>query len=492
MAQRVFFVSGDRYARFNLDPAVDRVEDGYPKPIGRGWSGIADIGFDSGIDAGMENGEGKLYLFRGDSYIRISTETRSVDAGYPLFISEQWPGLVDHGFADGLDAVINTNDGSLWFFKGDRCIEYGLVADHSIGEPLPIGEVWQGTSWLGFDGGIDAASTDGDGKVYLFQNTRYVRLDAITRRVDEGYPLEIAPFWNGLEDAGFVGGAGFLDAAWNTLGPPHESSGAPVRDQRWYLEQKRVYRDRAYQRAFGGEAGLGWDPENGFELNRRTIVRLYDYYAGLYTESADRLLWAGLGRLAGAAILSGLDLIVQGGESPITRRMVRIGKDIFEDLAWQHEAFLADPVDAIALGFLHDRNVSFDSSYGRAWEQIASGNPANVAAGNRDLLRNEQFTIIQPHYDFLRASEPEFIGRTGAFTRNIHPYHRDFLTAFPQADIINPDDRWAWIDEPNGMLPKWTVMPPGERQRLVDLPMDTLIRQDWGPTIPELLPPGSL
>jgi hypothetical protein len=78
-----------------------------------------------------------------------------------------------------------------------------------------------------------------------------------------------------------------------------------------------------------------------------------------------------------------------------------------------------------------------------------------------------------------------------AFTGNVHPYHRGFPTAFSQGDITLADDRWSWIDEPGGMPPKWVVMPAAERVRLDSLTMDQLMRQDWGPAIPELLPPGS-
>lgn len=112
---------------------------------------------------------------------------------------------------------------------------------------------------------------------------------------------------------------------------------------------------------------------------------------------------------------------------------------------------------------------------------------SGIATGNRGLLRNEQLIIVQPHYDLLRDVEPLF-GRTRAFTANVH---RDFLTAFPQADVTVADDRWAWIGEPGGMLEKWVAMPREERTRLVSLPMGRLLVQDWEPTIQALLPPGS-
>lgn len=95
-----YFTSVDRYLRYDLDPAVDRVADGYPKKIAEGWGGIVDAGFTSGLDAGLDLGAGKLYLFRGDQYVRttIAAGANVVDPDYPKPIGENWPGLADHGF----------------------------------------------------------------------------------------------------------------------------------------------------------------------------------------------------------------------------------------------------------------------------------------------------------------------------------------------------------------------------------------------------------
>jgi hypothetical protein len=38
------------------------------------------------------------------------------------------------------------------------------------------------------------------------------------------------------------------------------------------------------------------------------------------------------------------------------------------------------------------------------------------------------------------------------------------------------------------MWEKWLVMPAAERHRLVNLSIDEIIAQNWGPTIPSLLP----
>lgn len=294
-------------------------------------------------------------------------------------------------------------------------------------------------------------------------------------------------------------------AALDADAPRPGSPPLPDPDLR-YWDRRSFYINRAFAKAFPD--GLPtWQPEDGFAANRANIIGVYNYYRDLYLARPDHLFWAGLGRMAGGAVVGGLDF--NGSESVLTRTMVRIGKEIFLDLAWLHEAFLDDPALAVELGYLHDVRVltaDYSSgeppmtlhrgpsqSYGAAWEQISSGNPVAIAEGNQKLLANEQLSIIQPHYDFLIASDQGWIfERSRAFTENIHPYHRAFLLAFPMSDIRLANDRWAWITEQNGMLEHWVAAGTPERSRLVSLPFDEIIHRQFGPIgRPDLLPPGS-
>ncbi|WP_437488783.1 hypothetical protein WME75_09435 [Sorangium sp. So ce1014] len=268
----------------------------------------------------------------------------------------------------------------------------------------------------------------------------------------------------------------------------------------FYADNRDYYTLQSYVKAFG-QRDDSWDPAAGYSANRDRILRLYKYYQSTYLTSPNRFLWAGLGRMAGGAVVSGLDFLVNPpfpvpshpDPSLLTNTMVQIGKNIFLDLAWQHEAFLADAQKTILLAAEHDRRHPGSTRYADAWIKIASGTPDQVAEGNRMLLQNEQFSIIQPHYDMLRShfETAATVRLTRAFTRNIHPYHRDFLTAFPVGDVLAANDRWAWITEPGGMWEKWGVMPSEERTRLVSLSMDDLIYQRWGQLLQWLLPPGS-
>jgi len=134
-------------------------------------------------------------------------------------------------------------------------------------------------------------------------------------------------------------------------------------------------------------------------------------------------------------------------------------------------------------------------SYADAWKDIASGDAERIANGNKALLENEQFTIIQPLYDAISASSEALIfRRTRAFTSKIHPYHRDFLVRFPTGDVIAADDRWAWITEDDGMWEKWKNMAtvaPEERTRLVSLSFSDILNQRFDPVVDELMPTGA-
>jgi hypothetical protein len=255
------------------------------------------------------------------------------------------------------------------------------------------------------------------------------------------------------------------------------------------------YLSQAYINAFGKYDEPDWDPQLGYSANRARIVQLYDYYRTLYLRQPGQFLWAGLGRMAGGAVVGGLDLVVKLGETFLTQTMVQIGKSIFHDLARLHEAFSDDPQHAIALAVDHDSKSPARRSYADALRDIASGDSDRIANGSRALLENEQFSIIQPLYDSIAASaEATVFRRTRAFTNKIHPYHRDFIVRFPTGDVIQADDRWAWITEDDGMWAKWVAMEnvaPGERTRLVSLSFDDILAQKFDPVVQALMPPGA-
>ncbi len=203
MGTKVFFFTASSYARY--DRGNDRVDDGYPLPIAGNWSGLNEAGFGSNITAAVNWGNGKVFFFHNDQYVRYDIVNDSVDDGYPLPIAGNWPGFSDEGFAGGIDTAININwgNGKAYFFHNDQYLRYDIASDKvDSGYPLPITGNWPGFSDVGFASGIDAAINWGNGKVFFFHNDQYVRYDIANDSVDAGYPLPIAGNWPGFNEIG--------------------------------------------------------------------------------------------------------------------------------------------------------------------------------------------------------------------------------------------------------------------------------------------------
>jgi hypothetical protein len=223
-AAKAYFVLGKNYVRYDI--AADRVDPGYPKTIGDGWSGTIDAGMASDVDAALDLGRGKVYFFSGSSYIRIDAATNTVDAGYPLPIADHWDGLATAGFADGLDAAVDWGDGRALLFKGDRCLTWDIAADTVREGPHAIADHLAGSAACGFDRDLDAVIAWTNGKAYAFQGDSYVRIDLATMQLDGGYPRSIGEGWPTLVDVGFGGG---LSTAYLKVSGAAPSGGATGR-----------------------------------------------------------------------------------------------------------------------------------------------------------------------------------------------------------------------------------------------------------------------
>lgn len=209
MGTKVHFFSGNRCVSFDRgqDRAFFSFDEAPSTAITNRWSGLAEAGFATDIDAAVNWGNGKLFLFKGPMYVRFDILSRSVDAGYPLPIGAQWPGMTAAGFDSGLDAAVNWGNGKAFFFKGDRYVRYDIAADKvDDGYPLPIAGQWPGFAEANFASDIDAVVPWGNGKAYAFSGNRYLRYDMIDDKTDPGYPLIIADHWTGMSDEGFGAG----------------------------------------------------------------------------------------------------------------------------------------------------------------------------------------------------------------------------------------------------------------------------------------------
>ncbi|WP_319761843.1 hemopexin repeat-containing protein [Maridesulfovibrio sp.] len=189
---KAYLFNGDLYSRFNI--RADRTDSGYPKYLDQNtWPGVP---WTDGVDAIVNWGNGKAYLFKDNQYIRYDIRADRADPGYPKYISQNtWPGVP---WRYGIDAAVNWGNGKVYLFKGNQYIRYDIRADRADpGYPKYISQnTWPGVPWRN---GIDAAVNWGNGKVYIFKGDQYIRYDIRSDRADPGYPKYIDQnSWPGL------------------------------------------------------------------------------------------------------------------------------------------------------------------------------------------------------------------------------------------------------------------------------------------------------
>ncbi len=169
---KVYLFREDQYVRYN--PGTQVIEAG-PKPIAGNWRGIPERDLDTAVNWG----NGKIYFFKGDQYFRYDLVADCVDEDYPKRIADSWPQLWDRD----LDAAVNWWNEKVYFFKGKEYVRWDIADDRvEDGWPKPIGPHWRGV----WDQDIDAAVNWGDGKVYFFKGSDYTRYDLATDSTDLG------------------------------------------------------------------------------------------------------------------------------------------------------------------------------------------------------------------------------------------------------------------------------------------------------------------
>ncbi|HSR25305.1 MAG TPA: hypothetical protein VLW53_17250 [Candidatus Eisenbacteria bacterium] len=264
----------------------------------------------------------------------------------------------------------------------------------------------------------------------------------------------------------------------------------------------------------GIDPGL-WDPGRGLKANDGIVQAVYAYYQHLWDANHD-LQWAGMAKLAGATVYAGMqdlyvvsqlprDRLVQlaTGGHPLAQLALAIGtgevtyfedtflrmqKDIFMDLGWQHTAYAHGGRDAIDA--LHRDGLLTGDNY-LAWQDISSGDASSIATGNLLLLRREQHDVIQPTYDQLRSRHwiegrlfTDFLSENarspipgGKPFKDVVGTHVDLFHIGPltvgweTADVTNFSDRWKWITR--DMLPKYQQLlrDPAQAEQVIDTPL---------------------
>lgn len=121
---KAYFFLADSYVRYSLDQ--DAVEDWYlppnpPRTLAEFWPGI----WTDGIDAALNWGNGKCYLFRGSQYIRWDMVSNRADANYPRDIGPAWSGV----WPDRVDAAVYQGGAFAYFFRDDEWRRFNLASD---------------------------------------------------------------------------------------------------------------------------------------------------------------------------------------------------------------------------------------------------------------------------------------------------------------------------------------------------------------------------
>jgi hypothetical protein len=244
---------------------------------------------------------------------------------------------------------------------------------------------------------------------------------------------------------------------------------------------RKIYTDKAYVRL--GIKAENWLPELGFRANLPILDALYYAYQSYYFDCPNRFLWAGLARLTGGQVLFGMGNLTKIIKDPcvLSQEIVAIAKDIYDNLAWQHELFLEDPNLLIAVCEELDLREIATHKFADCWRLIRQNDATAIALGNKMLLENEQHNTVQPHYNRIKLDKysRRFFWFTRFAMRNIHPYHAWFFLDLPFQDVTVFEKRWTWIAHEKGMWRSWTNIAQKERNRLVGLPNAAVIRHDW-------------
>ena len=259
-----------------------------------------------------------------------------------------------------------------------------------------------------------------------------------------------------------------------------------------------------------------WNPAAGAEANREIIEAVYTYYGDLFLED-ENMQWAGMANMIGPSFAAGFfdlaqmqDVITFIGDNAdrIAPHLVRDGVDFgaeltAEELRWYETKFLdmqrqifIDQAPAHQAyrtqGFAGIEQLRsdglIDQQMYNAWETIhrgiESGDRALIAEGNLQLLRREQFDIIDDDYQEMydrplgpvityamttigRPSIPGAHGygeifpitvtveSPGPRSIGLGPVRFDnplqgsatLITPFPNGNIAEFDDRWRLIIE---------------------------------------------
>jgi Hemopexin len=194
---KVYFFRGNTYVSY--DVALDRADPGPALRPADKWPGLEQLP----PEAAVVWPNGKAYFFKGDHYTRFDLATNKVDAGSPFPTFPNWRGIeVGPNRSREVNAALVWTNGKAYFFQNDRYYRFDIKEDRvDVDYPKPISDGWPGLAQTErpFVGAfLWPKLIEGRQKAYFLQQSVYFRYDVVDDRVDPGYPRELAGNWPGL------------------------------------------------------------------------------------------------------------------------------------------------------------------------------------------------------------------------------------------------------------------------------------------------------
>lgn len=184
---KILFFNGDKFVRY--DKAADHMDSGYPKAMAgtiANWPPSFTF-----VDAAVRIGT-KVYLFNQGNYARYDVPSGVIDQ-QPKPIVGNWTGWPVSGWTS-IDAALDFGNGKIYFFKGSQYIRFDIATDQVDQAAKSIAAGWPGL----YSSGIEYALNYG-AKAYVFKDKQYQRIDVASGgTVDLGYPMNIVGNWVGF------------------------------------------------------------------------------------------------------------------------------------------------------------------------------------------------------------------------------------------------------------------------------------------------------
>ncbi|MBC7783506.1 MAG: hypothetical protein H7144_06670, partial [Burkholderiales bacterium] len=288
--------------------------------------------------------------------------------------------------------------------------------------------------------------------------------------------------------------------------PNGDAGGGIVKDEVLVTARpvtKSEWHEEALKKA--GIVNANWRPETGWfnVFSKQITAQVYDFYRSVFQQNS-HLQWAGMARLASASVVGALNQMFEirlnfaifqatyGGSSSqvndplfltwmnrLERNLLTMQKEIFEDLAWQHEAYLMGGFRALSDLNAYDATQMTAANLA-TWAIIDNGiktqNYTVEIEGNTRLLRREQEEILDRGYNELETVpllptvmtllvKNPIPGGLGWWAAETSALWMTYVTDFPA--------RWNWIEQQ--MVGPWSMWSDSAKMDFVSRSLDDII-----------------